>query len=75
MRWLRRRGPHSNRVPQPEEVSAREPDVDLWDDVSFIEAGRTRYGTVTAIRGEMLEVTRRDGQPPTWIDWREVDVL
>jgi hypothetical protein len=52
-----------------------EPDVDLFEDVSYLESGIERYGSVAAIRGSMLHVVHRDGEPPVWIDWRAVRVL
>jgi hypothetical protein len=54
---------------------AEKPDVDVFEDVSFVESGVKRTGTVVAIEGSMLQVVRRDGEPPIWIDWRAVDVL
>jgi hypothetical protein len=40
-----------------------------------VQSGITRFGSVAAIQGSMLQVVHRDGEPPTWIDWRDVTVL
>jgi hypothetical protein len=63
------------RVPEQDDGSEKEPDVDLWDDVSFFAEGRKRYGTITALRGPLVEVTLHGGGPALWLDGHQVEVL
>lgn len=63
------------RVPESDEGAAQEPAVDVWDVVSFLEDGLKRTGTITEMRGPLLQVAPHDGGPAAWVDRHLVKVL